>query len=32
VDATMIHKVYGRSAAVQRAHKAARRMSLGDRL
>jgi integrase len=31
-DATMIHKVYGRSAAVERAHKAARRMSLGDRL
>lgn len=32
VDATMIHKVCGRSAAVERAHKAARRSSLGDRL
>ena len=31
-DATMIHKVYGKSAAAQRAHKAARRMSMGDRL
>jgi site-specific recombinase XerD len=31
-DATMIHKVYGRSAAVQRAQKAARRMSMADRL
>jgi site-specific recombinase XerD len=31
-DATMIHKVYGRSAAVRRAHKAARRMSVADRL
>lgn len=31
-DATMIHKVYGKSAAMQRAHKAAREMSMGDRL
>jgi hypothetical protein len=31
-DATMIHKMYSKRAAVERAHKAARRSSLGDRL